>query len=109
MFLFILIHSAEIYHKTLLKGPDFPTFRQPFFVSPNLACLFKCLPSSPTFVAQMVKNLLAGQETQVPFLGWEDPLKTEMAIHPSIIAWRCLRTEGDWVFWVTKSWTHLSI
>ena len=88
MFLFILIHSAEIYHKTLLKGPDFPTFRQPFFVSPNLACLFKCLPSSPTFVAQMVKNLLAGQETQVPFLGWEDPLEEGMATHSSVLAWR---------------------
>ena len=86
MFLFILIHSAEIYHKTLLKGPDFPTFRQPFFVSPNLACLFKCLPSSPTFVAQMVKNLLAGQETQVPFLGWEDPLEKGMATCSSILA-----------------------
>jgi len=28
------------------------------------------------------------QETQVPFLGWEDPLEKEMAIHPSILAWR---------------------
>ena len=97
MFLLILTHSAEIYHKTLPKGPDFPTFHQPFFVSPNLIYLFKCLPSSPTFVAQMVKNLLAGQESQVPFLGWEDPLEKEMAIHSSVLAWRIPWTEeSDW-------------
>ena len=28
------------------------------------------------------------QETQVRSLGWEDPLKKEMAIHYSILAWR---------------------
>ena len=28
-----------------------------------------------------VKNLLPMQETQVPSLGWEDPLKKEMATH----------------------------
>ena len=86
MFLLILIHSAEIYHKTLPKVPDFPNFHQSFFVSPNLICLFKCLPSSPTSVAHMVKNLLAGQETQIPFLGWEDALEKKMAIHSSILA-----------------------
>ena len=35
----------------------------------------------------MVKNLLAIQETQVQFLGWEDPLEKEMATHSSILAW----------------------
>ena len=39
-------------------------------------------------VAQSVKNLPAMQETWVQFLGWEDPLKKEMAIHSSILAWR---------------------
>ena len=39
-------------------------------------------------VAQSVKNLPAMQETRVQFLGWEDPLKKEMAIHSSILAWR---------------------
>ena len=29
----------------------------------------------------MVKNLPAKQETQVPSLGWEDPLEKEMATH----------------------------
>ena len=38
-------------------------------------------------VAQMVKYLLAMQETQVQSLGGEDPLK-EMATHFSILAWR---------------------
>ena len=39
-------------------------------------------------VAQTVRNLPAMQETQVPFLGWEDPLKKGMATHSSILAWR---------------------
>ena len=40
----------------------------------------------------VVKNLPAVQETQVLFLGWEDPLKKEMATHSSI-AWEILWTE----------------
>ena len=39
-------------------------------------------------MAQMVKNLPAIQETQVHFLGWEDPLEEGMAAHSSILAWR---------------------
>ena len=35
------------------------------------------------------------QETQVPFLGWEDPLEEEMATHSSILAWGIPWTEGD--------------
>ena len=27
------------------------------------------------------------QETQVQFLGWEDPLEKEVATHSSILAW----------------------
>ena len=34
------------------------------------------------------KNLLAMQETQVQFLGWEDPMEKEMATHSGILAWR---------------------
>ena len=41
----------------------------------------------------MVKNLPALQETQVRSLGWEDPLKKEMATHPSTLAWRIPWTE----------------
>ena len=36
----------------------------------------------------MVKNLPAMQETQVPSLGWEDPLEKVIATHSSILAWR---------------------
>ena len=41
-----------------------------------------------SLVAQMVKRLLAMQETQVQFLGQEDPLEKEMASHSSILAWK---------------------
>ena len=44
-------------------------------------------------MAQMVKNLLAMQETQVPSLGWEDPLEKEVATHSSTLAWRIPWTE----------------
>ena len=33
------------------------------------------------------------QETWVRSLGWEDPLKKEMATHSSILAWRIPWTE----------------
>ena len=33
------------------------------------------------------------QETQVPSLGWEDPLEEGMATHSSILAWRIPWTE----------------
>ena len=41
----------------------------------------------------MVKNPPAKQETQVRFLGREDPLEKEMANHSSILAWRIPWTE----------------
>ena len=48
------------------------------------------------------------QETQVQFLGWEDPLKEGIATLCSIIAWRIPMDRGAW--WVTvhgavESWT----
>ena len=46
-----------------------------------------------SLVAQMVKNQPAMQETQVQFLGQEDPLEKEMATHSSILAWRIPWTE----------------
>ena len=33
-------------------------------------------------------NMLAMQDTPVPFLGWEDPLEKGMAIHSSTLAWK---------------------
>ena len=44
-------------------------------------------------VAQTVKNLPAMQETQVRYLGWEDPLEVEMAAHSSVLSWRSPWTE----------------
>ena len=44
-------------------------------------------------IAQLVKNLLAMQETWVRVLGREDPLEKEMATHSSILAWRIPWTE----------------
>ena len=41
----------------------------------------------------MVKNPPATQETQVQFLGQEDPLEKEMVTHSSILAWRIPQTE----------------
>ena len=46
-----------------------------------------------SLVAQMVKNLLAMQETQVQSMGQEDPLEKGMATHFSILAWRIPWTE----------------
>ena len=44
-------------------------------------------------MAQAVKNLPAVQETQVPSLGWEDPLEKGMATHSSTLVWRIPWTE----------------
>ena len=44
-------------------------------------------------VAQMVKNLLAMQDTWVQSLGQEDSLEKGMATYSSILAWRIPRTE----------------
>ena len=41
-----------------------------------------------SLVAQTVKGLPAMRETQVRFLGWEDPLEKEMSTHSSTLAWR---------------------
>ena len=49
--------------------------------------------------AQSVKNLPPVQETQVPSLGWEDPLEEGMATHSSILAWRIPMARGAW--WAT--------
>ena len=41
-----------------------------------------------SLVAQMIKNLLAVQETWVLSLGGEDPLEKRMATQSSTLAWR---------------------
>ena len=54
------------------------TFNWEFLVFKMTLCL----------VAQSVKRLPAMQETRVRFLGLEDPLEKEMAIHSSTPAWK---------------------
>ena len=44
-------------------------------------------------IAQLVNHLSAMKETQVQYLGQEDPLEKETATHSSIIAWRIPWTE----------------
>ena len=46
-----------------------------------------------SLVAQMVKNLPAMQEMQIPSWSWEDPLEKGMATHSSVLAWRIPWTE----------------
>ena len=63
-------------------------------------------------MAQRVKNPLAMQETQVQFLGQEDPLEKEMTTHASILAWRIPKTEESGRLQSSscgrKGWTPLS-
>ena len=44
-------------------------------------------------LVQTVKCLPAMWETQVLFLGWEDPLEKEIAIHSSTLVWKIPWTE----------------
>ena len=44
-------------------------------------------------MAQTGKNVPTMQETQVRFLGQEDPLEKEMTTHSSVLAWRIPWTE----------------
>ena len=64
-----------------------------------------------SWVAQLVKNPPAMQETWVQPLVGEDPLEEGMAAHSSILAWRIPMDRGAWraaVHGVTKSQTRLS-
>ena len=71
-----------------------------------------------SLVGEMVKNLPVMQETQVPSLGWEDPLEKGMATHSSAPVWRIPWTEEPSGFqyfrsqrvshnWVTNIFTFL--
>ena len=61
-----------------------------------------------SLVAQMIKNQLAMQETQVQSLGWEDPLEKGMATHSSTLGLENSMDRGAWwaaVHEVSKDWT----
>ena len=68
----------------MTTGKTIALIRQTFVVK-VMSLLFNRWAS---LVAQTVKCLPAMRETQVRFLGWEDPLEKEMAVHSSILAWR---------------------
>ena len=60
----------------------------------KIITLFSVLDNErASLVAQTVKRLPAMWETGVRFLGREDPLEKEMAIHSSTLAWKMLWTE----------------
>ena len=54
---------------------------------------FKAVIVLVSLIVQLVKNPPAMQETPVQFLGQEDPLEKQMAIHSSILAWKIPWTE----------------
>ena len=61
-----------------------------------------------SLVAQIVKNILAMQETSVSFLGGEDLQEKRMAT--SILAWRIPWAQEPgrlYIYGVTRSWTQL--
>ena len=68
-----------------LSGP-FNFAPGPFVTAPPL--INKSFALWASLVAQTVKHLPAMRETWVRFLGREDPLKKEMAIHSSTLAWK---------------------
>ena len=61
-----------------------------------------------SLVAQLVKNLPTVKETQVQYLGRENPLGKEVATHSSILAW-IIPWRGAWQAspWGRKSQTQL--
>ena len=65
-------------------------------------CLFYDV-SQASLVAQMVKNLPLVWETQVWFLGWEDPLEKRMATHSSMLAGEF---HGQRILAVYSPWGH---
>ena len=68
------------------------------------------LSMGASLVAQMVKNLLAMQETRVQSLGQEDPLEKGMTNHSSILPWRIPWTEEPRGLQSigSQNWTQLS-
>ena len=67
-------------------------------------------PLWDSLVAQMLKHLPAIQETQVLFLGREDPLEKAIVTHSGTLAWKIPWTEepGGLQSMVSKSRTRLS-
>ena len=59
-------------------------------------CIYMCIYINTymaSLVAQTVKRLPTMRETRVRYLGREEPLEKEMAIHSSTLAWKVPCTE----------------
>ena len=56
-------------------------------------CFLKLTLFTLKVMAQTGKNLSIMWETQVPSLGWQDPLEKGMATDSSILAWTISWTE----------------
>ena len=69
-----------------------PFLTQMLHRSRNFCLLVHCCTVT-SLVAQMVKHLSTMQETQVRYLGREDPLEKETATHSSTLAWKIPWTE----------------
>ena len=59
----------------------------------TIANTYTALTTLTCFMAQMVKNLPAMQDTWVRSLVWEGPLEKGMATHSTVLAWRISQTE----------------
>ena len=65
--------------------------------------------SESSLVAQRLKNPSAmqkHQETQVRFLGWDDPLEEEMVTNPRTLAWRITLTRSLAGYSIAKNQTQ---
>ena len=71
----------------MARGKDLPK------VSLCASRMLSAIGFTGVSTAQMVKCLPATRETRVWFLGREDPLEKEMAIHSSTLAWKIPWTE----------------
>ena len=89
--------AASVMTSQLANPPSAPIL--PNFTTVTLGT-YHCF-----FVAQMVKNPPAKQETGVQSLSQEEPLEKGIATHSSILAWRIPLAI---VHGVAKSWTRLS-
>ena len=67
-----------------------------------------------SYIAQLVKNHPTEEESQVQFLGWEDPLEKGIASNSSQFQYSCLENSMDRGAWwatvhgVAESQTQLS-
>ena len=84
-------HFGKYWHTSNLKSLNPWTWK--IYSSQQCFAVFNVQISyllGASLIAQSVKSLPTMQETQVQFLGGEDPLENEMATHSSILTWRIL-------------------